>query len=194
MITPDSAELEKGQTQQFTAEVTGQNDPSQDVIWSVEGAESDNTAISTDGVLTVGDDETAEELTVTAVSAVDETVSASVTVTIKIDEEPGGEPGEPEDPDKPGTEDPDDPDAENPDNPGQDDEDAPGTSGPGQDTETPGVSDTGDNGNSSGSDGQDVTTAAQTGDQTSVLPTAAAAVISLLVLAGCGAVIYRRKH
>lgn len=210
VITPDSAELEKGQTQQFTAEVTGQNDPSQDVIWSVEGAESDNTAISTDGVLTVGDDEAAEELTVTAVSAVDETVSASVTVTIKIDEEPGGEPGEPEDPDKPGTEDPDtpgtedpdkpgtedpdDPDAENPDNPGQDDEDAPGTSGPGQDTETPGVSDTGDNGNSSGSDGQDVTTAAQTGDQTSVLPTAAAAVISLLVLAGCGAVIYRRKH
>lgn len=202
VITPDSAELEKGQTQQFTAEVTGQNDPSQDVIWSVEGAESDNTAISTDGVLTVGDDETAEELTVTAVSAVDETVSASVTVTIKIDEEPGGEPGEPEDPDKPGTEDPDtpgtedpdDPDAENPDNPGQDDEDAPGTSGPGQDTETPGVSDTGDNGNSSGSDGQDVTTAAQTGDQTSVLPTAAATVISLLVLAGCGAVIYRRKH
>lgn len=180
------------------------------MIWSVEGAESDNTAISTDGVLTVGDDETAEELTVTAVSAVDETVSASVTVTIKIDEEPGGEPGEPEDPDKPGTEDPDtpgtedpdkpgtedpdDPDAENPDNPGQDDEDAPGTSGPGQDTETPGVSDTGDNGSSSGSDGQDVTTAAQTGDQTSVLPTAAAAVISLLVLAGCGAVIYRRKH
>lgn len=210
VITPDSAELEKGQTQQFTAEVTGQNDPSQDVIWSVEGAESDNTAISTDGVLTVGDDETAEELTVTAVSAVDETVSASVTVTIKIDEEPGGEPGEPEDPDKPGTEDPDtpgtedpdkpgtedpdDPDAENPDNPGQDDEDAPGTSGPGQDTEPPGVSDTGDNGNSSGLDGQDVTTAAQTGDQTSVLPTAAAAVISLLVLAGCKAVIYRRKH
>ena len=106
VITPDSAELEKGQTQQFTAEVTGQNDPSQDVIWSVEGAESDNTAISADGVLTVGDDETAEELTVTAVSAADETVSASVTVTIKIDEEPGGEPGEPEDPDKPGTEDP----------------------------------------------------------------------------------------
>ena len=106
VITPDSAELEKGQTQQFTAEVTGQNDPSQDVIWSVEGAESDNTAISADGVLTVGDGETAEELTVTAVSAADETVSASVTVTIKIDEEPGGEPGEPEDPDKPGTEDP----------------------------------------------------------------------------------------
>ena len=201
VITPDSAELEKGQTQQFTAEVTGQNDPSQDVIWSVEGAESDRTAISADGVLTVGDDETATELTVTALSAADETVSASVTVTVKMDEEPGGEPGT-EDPDNPGT---DDPDAENPDNPGQDDEDedVPGTSGSGQDTENPGtsdegenpnVSDAGDNGNDSSLDNQNVTAAAQTGDQTSVLPTAAAAVISLLILAGCsGVLIYRRK-
>lgn len=228
VITPDSAELEKGQSRQFTAEVTGRNDPSQDVIWSVEGAKSVSTVISADGVLTVGDDETAEELTVTAVSAADETVSASVTVTVKIEEEPGGEPGEPEDPDnpgteepdnpgteepdnpgteepdKPGTEEPDNPDTENPDNPGQDDEDTPGTTGPGQDTDKPGTSDTGndsngsdtgENGNSgSGSADQNVTTAAQTGDQTSVIPEAAAAVISLLVLAGCGVVIYRRKY
>lgn len=99
-----------------------------------------------------------------------------MTVTVKIEEEPGGEPGEPEDPDNPGTEEPD----------------KPGTSDTGNDSNG---SDTGENGNSgSGSADQNVTTAAQTEDQTSVIPEAAAAVISLLVLVGCGVVIYRRKY
>ena len=227
VITPDSAELEKGQTQQFTAEVTGQNDPSQDVIWSVEGAGSDKTAISADGVLTVGDDETAEELTVTAVSAADETVSASVTVIVKTDEEPGGEPENPdnpgtedpdnpgtEEPDNPGTEEPDNPGTEEPDNPGTEDPDNPGTEepddpdaekpdSPGQDPDKPGASDGGNNpavsdpddGNdSAGSDGRDVTAAAQTGDTSDFLLPAAAAVISLAVLCGSVTAVYCKKR
>lgn len=108
-ITPRSAVVEKGQTYKFAAAVTGQNDPSQEVIWSVEGAASDKTVISADGVLTVGEDETAEQLTVKAVSKEDGTKSAAAAVTVKEaglggTDEPGGseEPEGPGETEKPG--------------------------------------------------------------------------------------------
>lgn len=67
---------------QFQAAVSPA-DADSSVIWSVSGNKSNKTAISKDGLLTVGSDETSEKLQVTAVSAsTGETVAhASVTVT-----------------------------------------------------------------------------------------------------------------
>ncbi len=81
-VTPFRVTVKKGDTQQFTASVTGENDPGQDVIWKVENAVSASTQISEDGILTVGEDETAKTLTVIATSEIDETKSGSATVTV----------------------------------------------------------------------------------------------------------------
>ncbi len=91
-VTTDKTSVEKGKTQQFKAEVTGENLTEDDkkVTWSVSGAKSDKTVIS-GGVLAVASDETAEKLTVTAASVLDpsKTGSAEITVTAGT----GGEPG-----------------------------------------------------------------------------------------------------
>ena len=149
-ITPRSAVVEKGQTYKFAAAVTGQNDPSQEVIWSVEGAASDKTVISADGVLTVGEDETAEQLTVKAVSKEDGTKSAAAAVTVK--EAGSGGTGEPGGSQEPGN-------AQKP----------------------------------AGSDTEGSPEAPQTGDSTNLFP-AAAAVLSLIVLAWCGGIIFCQKR
>lgn len=81
-VTPLRATVKKGETQQFTAAVIGENDPSQTVIWTVDGAVSPSTRISAEGLLTVGQNETAKTLTVTATSEIDQTKSASATVTV----------------------------------------------------------------------------------------------------------------
>lgn len=184
VISPSSVELEKGQTCQFTAQVTGQNNPSQEVTWTVEGAKSDKTVISADGLLTVGEDETADKLTVKAVSAADEGKSGAVTVTVKAADPGTTDPGTTD----PGTTDPGTTD------PGTTD---PGTTDPGMTdpgTTDPGTTDPAQR--PSGSpDAEEGTKAVQTGDNTNIFPAAAGAVISLLVLAGAGGiVIYRRKY
>lgn len=53
-----------------------------DLIWTVESQQSNDTAISEDGVLTVGANERSEELTVTAALADDTAVSATAKVTV----------------------------------------------------------------------------------------------------------------
>ena len=80
-VSPASAVVEKGGTQQFTAVVTGMNTPAQTVTWSVSGGK-EGTAIDETGLLTVAADETAAELTVTAVSTVDTSKSGTATVTV----------------------------------------------------------------------------------------------------------------
>ena len=86
-ITPDSATVEAGKTQQFSATVTGTGKYDESVTWSVTGGVS-STTISVDGLLTVAAGETAATLTVTATAKGDDTVSASVTVTV-TQPEPG---------------------------------------------------------------------------------------------------------
>jgi len=78
-VSPLTANLEKGATQQFTAEVTGGNNPAQTVIWSVEGGISE---ISENGLLTIDQAETAGALTVKATSTVDTNKSDTATVNI----------------------------------------------------------------------------------------------------------------
>lgn len=79
-ITPETATVAKGSHIQFTANVTGDNYPSSNVIWSINNDTYSN--ISSDGVLHVGEGETATTLTVTATSVQDNTKTATATATI----------------------------------------------------------------------------------------------------------------
>jgi len=81
-IYPATAEVDKGETQQFSATVTGTNNPAQTVTWTVTGGVS-GTGIDTKGLLTVAGNETAKTLTVKAVSTIDPSVSGTATVTVK---------------------------------------------------------------------------------------------------------------
>jgi hypothetical protein len=81
-ITPVSASLEKGATLAFTATVAGEHDPSQSVTWAVTGGKSTATKFN-GATLTVGSDETAGSLTVTATSTADTGKSGTTTVAVK---------------------------------------------------------------------------------------------------------------
>ena len=85
-VSPETATVKVGGTQQFTAAVSGTGDFSKDVNWSVSGGISEGTTISEDGLLTVAEDETAESLTVTAKSVGDGTIYDTATVTVTQDE------------------------------------------------------------------------------------------------------------
>ena len=83
-VDPDTAEVEVGETQQFTATVTGTGDYyNRSVVWTVSGSSNAGTFISSNGVLTVAADEKAKTLTVkaTAVGDSDRSATAKVTVT-----------------------------------------------------------------------------------------------------------------
>lgn len=81
-VSPAAIEVQQGSTQQFSAMVIGTDFPPQDVTWSTGGQFSTATDISTDGLLSVGADETATSLTVTATSAEDAGKSGVVIVTV----------------------------------------------------------------------------------------------------------------
>ena len=82
-VTPPSATVSEGGTQQFSAEVEGSGIISQDVEWSVSGssAVAGGTTV-VDGLLTVGTGETNDSLTVTAKSRQDSGKSGTATVTV----------------------------------------------------------------------------------------------------------------
>ncbi len=80
-VTPSTAAVEKGGSQQFSVNLSGQGSFDESVTWSVEGAASASTSITQDGLLSVGADETATTLTVRA-TASDNTKSGAATVTV----------------------------------------------------------------------------------------------------------------
>lgn len=80
-VTPSTAAVEKGGSQQFSVNLSGQGSFDESVTWSVEGAASASTSITQDGLLSVGADETATTLTVRA-TASDNTTSGAATVTV----------------------------------------------------------------------------------------------------------------
>ena len=82
-VTPTAATVAKGKSQAFKAAVTIEGVASMKVAWNVAGATSQSTSISQTGILTVGADETAATLTVTAISAQDSTKTANATVTVQ---------------------------------------------------------------------------------------------------------------
>ena len=67
-VSPASSGVAYGSARQFTANVTATAGVSKDVAWEVTGNTSPSTVISSLGLLSVAADETAESLTVTAVS------------------------------------------------------------------------------------------------------------------------------
>lgn len=82
-ISPGTAVVSKNSTCGFTASVTGENDYSSEVAWSVSGQKSQNTFIDSNGVLNVGSDETASSLVVKAVSKQDSNFSATALATLR---------------------------------------------------------------------------------------------------------------
>jgi len=79
-VAPATAEVLKGATKQFSATVTGIGNPDKSVTWGV--AEGTASTINTNGLLTVGKNETAKSLTVTATSTVNDTIKSSAIVTV----------------------------------------------------------------------------------------------------------------
>lgn len=82
-ITPnENLEVKQGATEQFFASVQANLENVNDVNWSVEGASSDGTTISKNGILSVNSNELSAVLTVKATSVYDSEKVASVEVTI----------------------------------------------------------------------------------------------------------------
>ena len=81
-ITPSTANVAKGASKAFTANVAGTGDYDTTVTWSVQGSVATDTAISASGMLTVAGDETAATLTVTATSNGDPNIEDTAIVTV----------------------------------------------------------------------------------------------------------------
>lgn len=80
-ITPSTASVNVGQSALFKASMVTTGFASKAILWEVSG-DGITSTISQDGLLTVGQNETAKELTVKATSIADPTKSATATVTV----------------------------------------------------------------------------------------------------------------
>ena len=69
-LTDSYVNTSSGSTHQFTAKINGISASSGEISWYVSGGRSTNTGISSSGLLTIGVDETAPLLIVTATSTV----------------------------------------------------------------------------------------------------------------------------
>ncbi|MGJ7440643.1 galactose-binding domain-containing protein [Aquipuribacter sp. MA13-6] len=87
-VSPATATVLPGATQQFTAEVVVRREADDSVTWSVTGAEAAGTTVDGSGLLSVAADETGRILTVTATSVFDDSVQGSASVSTA---EPGPE-------------------------------------------------------------------------------------------------------
>lgn len=81
-VSPESADVAKGSTQQMTATVVTTGYAPKTVNWSVTGAQTPTSRISNTGLLTVATNEPNDTLTVTAVSAYDPDKSDTSTITV----------------------------------------------------------------------------------------------------------------
>jgi hypothetical protein len=81
-VTPKTATVLLGATQQFSAEVSVEGGAAQTVDWDVTGATAAGTTISAGGLLTVAANETATTLEVIASATADATKQDNATVTI----------------------------------------------------------------------------------------------------------------
>ena len=82
-ISPGTVVVSKKAACTFTATVTGENNYSREVAWSVSGKTSGNTFIDGNGVLNVAADETASSLVVKAVSKQDSNYSATALASVQ---------------------------------------------------------------------------------------------------------------
>lgn len=98
-ITSDKTTVKVGETVNLSATVEGTNltDADKAVTWQVTENASSNTIISEDGILTVAEDETSSNLTVTATSVSNPDIKATKTITVTKDTTPT-DPTEPTEP------------------------------------------------------------------------------------------------
>ena len=97
VITVEPSEnvvVKPGGEQDFTVEVTGTEVTSKEVKWSLSGFTSQDTNISSEGKLTLGADESADEITLTVDVTVNDSIKETKTIIIKVDKG--------EDPENPG--------------------------------------------------------------------------------------------
>ena len=92
-LSPASANVARGGNRDFSATVSGTNNPPQTVSWAVEGGVS-GTSISSTGRLSVAANETALSLTVRATSTLNTAVSGTASVTVTAPGEDNGTPGQ----------------------------------------------------------------------------------------------------
>ena len=83
VVSPNSVELGKGGSAQFSATVKGSNLPTTNVSWTVNDKTSSNTSINSNGYLVVGADEESSLLTVVATSDADPTVQGNARVNVQ---------------------------------------------------------------------------------------------------------------
>ena len=81
-ISPKTATVQPGETQPFTATVNAVGGADESVTWSVSGNLSTATTVSTAGLLTIGNDETAEIIIVKVASVFAPTVYDEAVVTV----------------------------------------------------------------------------------------------------------------
>jgi photosystem II stability/assembly factor-like uncharacterized protein len=90
-VAPSSVELTKGETQQFESILSGYNeadDNMSQVTWLITGKQSESTDIDESGLLTIGNDETAE--TINVIARIDEDTFGMAVVNIKSSSSGGG--------------------------------------------------------------------------------------------------------
>ena len=81
-IAPNNVDVATGSNIQFAATVTGDNNPSNDVSWSISGQNSGNTTIDGNGFMRIDPSESARSITVTATSRQTPSVSGTTRVNI----------------------------------------------------------------------------------------------------------------
>lgn len=81
-VTPGTADVGKGAQIQLSAEVKATGFANKKVAWSISGANSDNTTITSNGLLIVGADETGATITVTATSLADNKKTGTSTIIV----------------------------------------------------------------------------------------------------------------
>lgn len=83
-IIPVSAIMKIGDVKQFVANVNTTSDSvDKTVTWTLTGQSSETTTVGTDGKVTIGADETATTITLTATSKADATKKRDATITIQ---------------------------------------------------------------------------------------------------------------
>jgi uncharacterized protein YjdB len=90
-VNPSDVTIQKGTSYQFSAIVNGDNNPSQEVHWSIDGG-GGTTRVSQDGTLTIDVDEAAETITVKAFSAISGYTDVFGIATVTVSEEKQPEP------------------------------------------------------------------------------------------------------
>jgi hypothetical protein len=81
IVSPSTATVQRGQTRQFSATVSGTGNPPQTVTWTVTGGGS-GTTISNTGLLRIAANDSANSLTVRATSTSDNRRNGTATVTV----------------------------------------------------------------------------------------------------------------